>query len=130
VTLTASGLPAGASATFAPSSATPGSAGASSTLTIQTATQKAAVGQDQSRWPLTLTVVSTALLILPFKRRKRISSFLTCIGLLLVSVLSLTACGGGFAVPQTKPSSTTYTVTVTGSGGTLQHSTTVQITVR
>jgi hypothetical protein len=75
-------------------------------------------------------MVSTALLILPFRRRKRFSSLLACLGLLLFSVVSLTACGGGFALPKTAISPTTYTVTVTGTSGTLQHSTTVQITVR
>jgi hypothetical protein len=71
-----------------------------------------------------------ALLVLPFRRRRRIYSILGCFLLLLGVGGALTACGGGFALPQTKPPSATYTITVTGTSGSLQHSTSVQITVR
>jgi len=129
VSLAASGLPSGATATFSPASVTPGSAGASSTMTIQTLTQQASAREDLARWPLPVGLVSAALLILPFRRRRRIFMSFGCLLLLLGVGGALTACGGGFALPQ-KTVSATYTVTVTGASGSLQHSTSVQITVR
>ena len=129
VSFAASGLPVGATVTFTPASVTPGSAGSSSTMTIQTLAQQASAKKDPARWPLPAGLVSVALLMLPFRRRRRIFLSLGC--LLLVGVSgALSACGGGFALPQTKPASATYTITVTGTSGSLQHSTSVQITVR
>jgi sugar lactone lactonase YvrE len=130
VTFAASGLPTGATVTFTPASVTPGSAGSSSTMTIQTLAQQASVKQDRARWPFPAGLVSVALLILPFRRRRRIFLSLGCLLLLLGVSGALSACGGGFALPQTKPASATYTITVTGTSGSLQHSTSVQITVR
>jgi hypothetical protein len=46
---------------------------------------------------------------------------------LLAASVSLTACGGGFKLPAT---SQTYTLTITGSGGSDVHTTTVQLTVQ
>jgi sugar lactone lactonase YvrE len=130
VSLSASGVPAGATVVFSPTSVTPGSAGGSSTMTIQTAAQQtsAQASNHTSRWPLPAGLVSAALLILPFRRRKRIFSALASLLLLVAAGGALTACGGGFALPH-QPS-TTYTVTVSGASGSLQHSTSVQITVR
>jgi sugar lactone lactonase YvrE len=130
VTLAASGLPAGSTVSFSPTSVTPGSAGSSSTMTIQTTAQQAFVQEDRVRWPISAGLVSVALLILPFRRRKRIFLGLGCLLLVLGVSGVMTACGGGFALPQVKATSATYTVTVTGTSGSLQHSTSVQITVR
>ena len=52
VTLTASDLPNGATASFMPPSVTPGSTSASSTLTIQTTQAAAVQTAGDSRWPL------------------------------------------------------------------------------
>jgi sugar lactone lactonase YvrE len=130
VALAASGLPAGATASFAPASVTPGSAGSTSTLTIQTGAQQASASGDRTRWALPVGLVSAALLIVPFRRRRRMLFSLGCLALLLGLSGALTACGGGFAVPQANATPATYTVTVTGTSGSLQHSTSVQITVR
>jgi trimeric autotransporter adhesin len=130
VTFAASGLPTGATVSFTPASVTPGSAGSSSTMTIQTLAQQASAKEDPVRWPLPVGLVSVALLILPFRRRRRLFLSLGCVLLLFGISGALTACGGGFALPLAKSASATYTVTVTGTGGSLQHSTSVQITVR
>jgi hypothetical protein len=45
-----------------------------------------------------------------------------------VSTLSIAGCGGGFALPGA-PSPQTYNITVTGTSGSHQHSTTVTLTV-
>jgi hypothetical protein len=130
VTFATSGLPTGAIVTFTPASATPGSAGSSSTMTIQTLAQQASAKEGSAGWPLAAGLVSIALLILPFRRRRRIFQSLGCLLLLLGVTGALSACGGGFALPQTKPAPATYTITVTGTSGSLQHSTSVRITVR
>jgi sugar lactone lactonase YvrE len=134
VALSVTGLPTGATATFTPTSVTPGADGASSAMSIQTvaaqSTQQARQTPGKSPWPTTAAIVSTALLILPFRKRKRFASLLTCLGLLVLTLTSLTACGGGFALPKQPQPPATYTLTVTGTSGSMQHSTTVQITVR
>ena len=48
------------------------------------------------------------------------------ISILFGGLISQEACGGG----SSGPGSTTYTITVTGTSGSTQHSTTVLITVR
>ncbi len=134
VVLSVSGLPAGATATFTPASVTPGTDGVSSAMSVQTAIPSAAQQARQtpgkSPWPTTAAIISTALLILPFRKRKRLASLLTCMGLAILALTSLTACGGGFALPKPPQPPATYTLTVTGTSGSIQHSTTVQITVR
>lgn len=130
VTLAASGLPTGATVSFTPSSVTPGSSGSASTMTIQTGAQQAALRDNSPKWPVPIGLISAAILVLPFRRRRRILSSLGCLVLLLILGGAMSACGGGFGLPQTNPAPTTYTVTVNGTSGSLQHSTSVQITVR
>jgi sugar lactone lactonase YvrE len=127
VTLSASGLPTGATASFAPNPVTPGSAGAPSTLTIQTAALTASnIG---SSWPLAVPALSLiGLFFVPGKRRRR---WLMMGVLLLGSLGALTAlsgCGGGFWLSTSTP----YTITVNGANasGAIVSSTTVQLTVQ
>jgi hypothetical protein len=126
VTLAASGLPMGATASFQPSSVTPGSSPANSTLTIQTGTVQMAAAK--LGWPLAgPALAALGLFFIPGKRRRR---WITLTGLLLASfgaVTAMTSCGGGFSIPMTPAQ--TYTVTVTATSGTVQQTTTVQLTV-
>jgi hypothetical protein len=127
VGLTVSGLPAGATGSFSPSSVTPGSAGASSTLTVQTGTATQQTARN-SAWPLAAPVLAAVgLFFIPGKRRRR---WIT-LGMLLVASLgtltALSGCGGGFKFV---PPSQTYTLTITGTSGNDTHSTTVQLTVQ
>jgi hypothetical protein len=132
VTLTASDLPNGATASFMPPSVTPGSTSASSTLTIQTTQAAAVQTAGDSRWPLAFPALALiGLLFLPGKRRRR---WITSLLLLIASLgvfTALTACGGGFGANGVNNSTTpeNYTVTVTGTSGDTQQTTTVQITV-
>ena len=124
VVLSASNLPAGATYTFTPASVTPGATGANSQLTIAVPRQTAAI---RNRSAATLAI---ALLLLPFAslRRFRLKSgrMLLVIALMLASLGLLTGCGSGgyFSQPQQ-----TYTVTVTGTSGSMTHATTVILTV-
>jgi sugar lactone lactonase YvrE len=136
VTLSASGLPPGATATFNPPTVTPGSAGAPSVLTIQLAALTASLPARDlppNRGRLPLAPVSLGFVVFgAMLGRKRIPR-----GLVLVLALAgagiatslLTGCGGGFAnTPPTQAGN--YTVTVTGTSGALQASTTVTLAVQ
>jgi len=133
VSLAATGLPPGATASFTQSAITPGSTSATTTLTIQTAPIVAT--NRKSGLPLSglsgssASLPALALLGWFFVPRKARRSWLTLGLLLLVSlgaIPALSGCSGGFnLIPPPK----IYTVTITGSIGAVQQTSTVQLTV-
>jgi hypothetical protein len=135
VTLSATGLPTGASVTFQPASVTPGSAGATSVMSIQTPTGLARLttpqAQRQNPMPLLAILAGLPLLGLAgsLRRLRRSSGRWMILGLALLTILpalALSGCGGGYFGPAAK----TYTVTVVGTSGSLQESTTISLTVQ
>lgn len=131
IALTATGLPPGATYSFSPATATPGSTLVNTTLTVQTAkpvSTARALGNAAG--------ITFALLALPFSiSRKARNAFkgarlLSVLGalLLLGSIAGLTGCGtsNGFFGQAAQ----TYTVTVTGTSGSLVHSTQVVLNVQ
>jgi len=124
VTLAASGLPPGATASFNPASITPGAPSATSVLSIQTAATTSAAGIGMHLLTTMLAAPALGLLFLAARRRKR-WIMLAVLLLASVGVTALSGCGGGFALPGS--SAKTYTVTVTGSSGSDSASTTVQL---
>ncbi len=130
VSLSASGLPPGATVSFSPASVTPGAAGATTTMTIDTATLSSA---DRSRsLNRVLAVPALALLLIfPIGARRRTVIRLSCTLAFVVIAAALQGCNGGFALPQAPAASQpqTYTVTITGTSGSTSHTTTVQLTV-
>jgi len=142
VTLTVSGMPAGATATVTPSTwsqltGTSWSFPANTplnaiTLTVQvpsTTAQAGGLGR-------TLAPFSLALLLLPFAGRmrragKRLSREISLLLLLMIGAAAMTAlsgCGstnGFFGQPQK-----TYTITATVTSGTVSHSTNLTLTVQ
>jgi sugar lactone lactonase YvrE len=137
VTLSATGLPTGATATFTPQTITIGASPTSFTMKIQTAATSASLRRNGHFGDGTIAL---GLLLLPFSRSLRrklrgMRPLTLCAALIfsLAAIGGLTGCGSGsgfFAQPQQ-----TYTInvigTATGAGGaTLQHTTTVTLTVQ
>jgi sugar lactone lactonase YvrE len=137
VTLSATGLPPGATAAFTPQTITIGANPTTFTMKVQTAATGASLRRI-GRFGNGTVVLS--MLLLPFSRRMRLKlqgmRRLTLCAVLVFSLTAiggLTGCGGDsgfFGQP-----SQTYTInvigTATGAGGaTLQHSTTVTLTVQ
>jgi hypothetical protein len=135
VSLSATGLPAGATATFAPSSV---AAGAGSSTVVMTVAAGAQAELHKNGRPLGRLVSSTALalLMLPLlfgRRARRTAARLSRTGRVLIALLALvvlgamTGCGStsGFFAQQQQ----SYTVTVTGTSDGLSHSATVTLTV-
>jgi trimeric autotransporter adhesin len=138
VTLTATGMPAGATASFSPSIVTPGAAAAPSTLTIQTAAPALAQNTGASTHIrlsslsglLSIPLTLLGLGFLGVRGRHRLPRLLAVIAMLAISgigAIGLTGCGGGFALPAT---GNTYTITVTGTSGSIQHSATVTLNLK
>ena len=139
VTLSASGLPPGATATFNPPTVTPGSAGAPTVMTIQLATATASLPDSENPAnyvpanhrgfpvaPFSLAFVLFGTVL----GRKRIPRKLVlglALAVLGVSTLVFTGCGGGFGNARTQAGN--YTVTVTGTSGAVQASTTMTLVV-
>jgi hypothetical protein len=124
IALSVSGLPSGASATFAPASITPGNTSASSTLTIQTAQSVAAVRRAPG---IAILASVFPLFGLLFAAKKKRVQWVTLAVLTLVCSLGATGCNGGISYFGDHPQ--TYNITVTGTSGAKQQSTTIKLTV-
>ncbi len=147
VTLSASGLPTGATYSFSPATLPAGSGATQVTLTVQLpqvsamhvppvagqagATTELAQNKPASKLPL----LALALLLLPFGRKLRRASRLLgrTLTVLLLFIAGLAALAGlsgcSLASGYFGQAPKTYTVTVTGTSGVLVHSTSVTLTV-
>jgi len=124
VSMSVSGLPPGATASFSPPQVVPGSASATTALSVQTL---APVVQMPST--LTPTILCALALPLILLRRRRRASF----AVLCLFVLTL-GCGSRSVQEQTQPSQA-YTLTVIGTstnlaGALVIHSTTVTLNIQ
>jgi hypothetical protein len=135
VTLTATGLPAGAQYAFVPPSVTPGSAGAPSVLSIQLPAGQARLAEPappgQSSLPLYAVLAGLPLLGLAGARRRLRGTsgrwkLLAIAVLSVLPMLALSGCGGGYF----GKTGQNYTVTIIGTSGSLQESTTISLTVQ
>jgi hypothetical protein len=134
VSFTVTGLPAGATASFSPSSVTPGSNPSGFVMTVKTA---ALTGMLRTGTELGGTLALTLLLWPLAGRRRRTftrltATFLLCLGTLGAATM-LSGCGatnGFFTQPDKN-----YTLTITGTatsvtGATLVHTTTVTLNLQ
>jgi hypothetical protein len=126
ITLSARGLPAGATAIFSPNPITLGSTPVSSTLTI---TIPAAHTQIQPQWPInskTFLLLGVLLPLLGLRRARKLGlRRLLTVALLSICIMGISSCGGVFF---TQPSQS-YTITITATSGTDQHSATINLIV-
>jgi len=125
------GLPSGVSATFNPSSLTPGSNPTTVTVTLSAAglAQAGRSGQHTgSTSPLLFALLLPLLGLGRVRRRIREGGWRTLIALLLlIGIAGLSSCGTGSGFFNQSPQ--TYTVNLTASSGTVQHSTPISLTV-
>jgi sugar lactone lactonase YvrE len=140
VTLSATGLPPGARATFNPPMVTPGSSGAPTVLTIQLATLASSnsardIPASPQRLPalpfrLAFAVFGAVFAAVPGRKRiPRTLALAVTLAVLGIATSLVTGCGGGFANTPSTPAGN-YTVTVTGTSGSFQASTTVTLAVQ
>ena len=141
VTMSASGLPAGATASFNPPTVTPGANGSTTTMTI-TVAGKALVTppftgrplRPLGRWPIVAALL--ALMVFAFisvyhsGRVRLVRLAFATAGLVVVAIV-LAGCSSGGSTGRTVfPAAGTYTVTVTGTSGKLHSSTTVKVVIQ
>ncbi len=132
ISLSASGLPAGATASFNPNAVTLGGNPVTSTLTITIPAASAQVRpiSPLRTWTQTRTRTGTplllgALLSLLGLRRARKRGLLRLLVLFCICILGVSSCGGPFFTQPQK----SYTVTITGTSGTDSHSATITLIV-
>ena len=129
IALACSGLPAGASCSFSPSSVTPGTSTASSKLTISTtgATAESRPGGLRYTFPFYALILGWPGFILTIRRTtpQKVRSFGWIAILLMFAALQIgcgssgsgaASKGGGGATP-----AGTYTISVTANAGSIQH---------
>jgi hypothetical protein len=133
VSFSASGLPAGASASFSPPTLAAGSATAKMTMTVATATtsSNAPPASPFERLPLALGLLLPLCGSKAMRRRTRKISPLLSVALLaalgLAAVAGLSGCSGaGLFAARKVP----YSITVTAMEGTVQRSTTVPLAIQ
>jgi len=136
VTLSASGLPPGATATFNPPAVTPGANGESTVMTISLGTLASGLVPNGSSGAKERLALTFALCLgacgLSLRRRKlSLRNFLFGVFgfVLALTVLLSPGCAGGFS-NQSQSAAGRYVVTITGTSGALHVSTTVTVVVQ
>ena len=141
VKLSCSGAPAKTTCSLSKSSVTPGSSPSAATLTISTTATSAGLAmprpaQGQLIYALWMPLQGLGffgMILAGSKRTKKRLGVAIALALLVGAMLFMSACAGGTGIAQqTVPGTTpgTYTVTVSGVSGALQHSLPVTLTVQ
>lgn len=143
VDLSCSGVPAFATCTVNPTSVTPGSNSATVTVTINTATTTAVLKSPHSSprplfagwWMASQGLGVFGIMLVGGNRRRMKRSWYVVLGIVLLAAILLAGCGGS-SKPTTPTSTTnntpsgTYTVLVIGKAGSVQHFTSLTLTVQ
>jgi hypothetical protein len=133
VKLSCSGAPANTTCSLSPGSVTPGSNSATATLTVSTTGTSAALAMPGSPashsayavWMQVQVFGLFGMMLAGSKRRARKLPALIALLLLAGAMSFMSACAGGTGIaPQTQTGTTpgTYTITVSGTSGSLEHS--------
>jgi len=126
-----SGVPQGVACSFNPASVNPGGSAATSTLTIKTTARNSAALSQSSTVVFAWLLLPLALIVGPRKRRSPRWTWLPIIGLLLVVIGTVVACGGGSATtsnPNGTPAGT-YTIMITGTSGSISRTQNITLVV-
>jgi sugar lactone lactonase YvrE len=132
VTLSVTGLPAGATYTITPSTLAAGSGSQSVTIVIQTAATVGSLHPQGSRMPsgVAFGLLLPAMGLLRLRRAKQGRSrrmALLALLLLVIATVGLVGCGASGYFDH---SAQTYNLQLTGTSGALQHSTTFSLTIQ
>ncbi|MGI8770166.1 MAG: TIGR03118 family protein [Acidobacteriaceae bacterium] len=145
VTMACSGLPAGSSCTFAPSSVDLTTPTATTTMTVATAARGTGPGQNpyvagnlmKLGLPIWAAFFPLAFGAAFFRRRRSVTKLWMLLMVVLLGGASLVAAGCGGSknqaaptpTPTPTPQATSYPITVTATSGTLTHTAQVMLTV-
>ncbi len=138
VNLSCNGAPSKSTCTVSPSSVTPGSNPAAATLRIITTGTSAQVvpllrRPNQMLYAVWMQFGVFGILLAGSKRRSQKLPALILLALVVTALLFMSACAGGTGIGQQSKSGTppgTYTITVSGTSGGLQHSIPVTLKVQ
>jgi sugar lactone lactonase YvrE len=133
VTLVATGLPPGATATFVPPTVTPGAMGAQTVMTIQLATAGAQQPGPAPSWPAlpAWPAAGVGLLLLgAMWRSRRLPRFAAVAMIACAICAAALVMGGCTGRTSRRTPAGQYTVTITGTSGSLHSSTTVSVVVQ
>jgi hypothetical protein len=124
--------PAGLTCALSPSTISPESSASSSTLTISAASTPPSTGYGMAGAAALVPSLGLFGTVLTTRKRKLLTrkhaSWMTLLGLLLVVSLFTLGCGNNSSKPMT-PSPQQATVMVTGTSGSLSHSSAVTVTI-
>ena len=138
VALSCGSVPAHAICSISPGSAVPGSTSATVTMTISTTGSSAALRSSEASqfvyaaWMPAQGLGLFGMVLGGTKRRNRKSPKPVLLVLLVLALLFLCSCAGGTGIASSGQgiSPGTYSVTVTGSSGSLQHATQISLMVQ
>ncbi len=138
IALACSGLPAHATCSFSPASLTPGATKATTTLTISTtdsiADNTPAVPARQKPmnglWMQVQGLGLVGMVLANGKKRSKKAAILVLLVLLVLGMLFMSGCAGGTGIAPQTGSPQSFSITVTGTSGSLQHTVPVTLTVQ
>lgn len=140
IALSCTGVPSGVTCSLSPASITPGSSGASSTVTLSAATTPPVggyVGTGMAAWlPLSLLGLFGTVFVAgkerrkPAKRALQYGLWIVALGAFMLSLGFAVGCGGTSSSSASQKMAQTVTVTVTGTSGSLTHSMPITLTIQ